>query len=189
MVRRLEGESIRDSILAVSGRLQSRLGGPSEEVFLTPFMEGKGRPGSGPLDGDGRRSIYIKERRNFLSPMMTAFDMPTPFNTMGNRGTSNLPAQALILLNDPFVVQQAHVWARRVLVDKALSASDRIRRMYPSRPLPGHQATRNLTDDLAFLDSQGESLGVKPGERLTNEQSWADLCHVLFNVKEFIFIN
>ena len=51
--------------------------GRSVEVFLTPFMEGRGRPASGPLDGAGRRSIYIRLRRNFLPPLMTAFDMPT----------------------------------------------------------------------------------------------------------------
>ena len=187
-VRRLEGEAIRDSILAVSGRLDLRLGGPSEDVFLTPFMEGRGRPRSGPLDGDGRRSIYIKVRRNFLSPMMMAFDMPTPFNTMGNRGTSNLPAQALILLNDPMVVQQSHVWASRVLADQTISSRERIQKMYLSafaRP----PSDEELTDDLAFLDSQAEALGIKPADRPTNEQSWSDLCHVLFNVKEFIFIN
>jgi len=190
LVRRLEGEAIRDAILAVSGRIDLRMGGPSEEVFVTPFMEGRGRPGSGPLDGAGRRSIYIKVRRNFLSPMMTAFDMPTPFNTVGDRGTSNLPAQALILLNDPMVVEQSRVWARRVLVDKnaATSARDRIRRMYLSafaRP----PSDEELSDDLAFLDQQAAALGVKPEERMANEQAWADLCHVLFNVKEFIFVN
>jgi cytochrome c553 len=190
LVRRLEGEAIRDAILAVSGRIDLRIGGPSEEVFVTPFMEGRGRPGSGPLDGGGRRSIYIKVRRNFLSPMMTAFDMPTPFNTVGDRGTSNLPAQALILLNDPMVVEQSRVWARRVLADKnaATTAQDRIRRMYLSafaRP----PSDEELADDLAFLDQQAAALGSKPAERMANEQAWADLCHVLFNVKEFIFIN
>jgi hypothetical protein len=188
MVRRLEGEAIRDAILAVSGRLDLRVGGPSEEVYVTPFMEGRGRPGSGPLDGAGRRSIYIKVRRNFLSPMMMAFDAPTPFNTLGDRGSSNLPAQALILLNDPMVVQQSHVWARRILADKTLSSRDRIGRMYLSafaRP----PSDEELADDLAFLDAQGESLGIKPADRPANEQSWSDLCHVLFNVKEFIFVN
>ncbi|HEX3997842.1 MAG TPA: PSD1 and planctomycete cytochrome C domain-containing protein [Pirellulales bacterium] len=188
LVRRLEGEAIRDAMLAVSGRLDLRMGGPSEEVHLTAFMEGRGRPGSGPLDGDGRRSIYIKVRRNFLSPMMTAFDMPEPFNTVGNRGTSNLPAQALIMLNDPLVVEQSHVWARRVLAGQGLSPRERIRRMYLAafaRP----PSDAELADDLAFLDSQAESLGIKPADRPTAEQPWADLCHVLFNVKEFIFID
>ena len=47
-------------------------------------MEGRGRPGkSGPLDGNGRRSIYVEVRRNFLSPMMRAFDTPVPHSTVG----------------------------------------------------------------------------------------------------------
>ena len=112
-LRRLEGEAIRDAMLAVSGRLNPKLGGPSVPVHLNEFMEGRGRPASGPLDGDGRRSIYIGVRRNFLQPMMLAFDTPIPFNCMGRRNVSNVPAQALILMNDPFVVEQAKVWAQR----------------------------------------------------------------------------
>jgi len=48
-------------------------------------------------------------RRNFLSPMLLAFDTPIPFSTMGRRSLSNVPAQALILMNDPFVQEQARV--------------------------------------------------------------------------------
>ncbi len=82
--------------------------GPSVPVHLTAFMDGRGRPApSGPLDGDGRRSIYLAVRRNFLNPMFLAFDAPVPFSCMGRRNASNVPAQALILLNDPLVVQQA----------------------------------------------------------------------------------
>ena len=74
-------------------------------------MEGRGRPGrNGPLDGNGRRSIYIEVRRNFLSPLMRTFDTPQPFSTVGRRNQSNVPAQALILLNDPFVRQQTDLW-------------------------------------------------------------------------------
>ena len=73
-------------MLAVSGRLDRTLCGPSVPVHLTPFMDGRGRPGSsGPLDGDGRRSLYLDVRRNFLSPMILAFDTPIPFTTMGRR--------------------------------------------------------------------------------------------------------
>ena len=103
-IRRLEAEPIRDSILAISGQWNRSVLGPPVEVFLTPFMDGRGRPGgSGPLDGNGRRSIYTKIRRNFLSPMMLAFDSPIPFATVGRRTISNVPAQALILLNDPYL--------------------------------------------------------------------------------------
>jgi hypothetical protein len=56
-VRRLEGEAIRDAILSVSGRLDPKMFGPSVPVHLTDFQQGRGRPGSGPLDGAGRRSV------------------------------------------------------------------------------------------------------------------------------------
>src|SRR5690606_2159389 len=82
-------------------------------MHLTPFMEGRGRPAeSGPLTGNARRSIYIAVRRNFLSPFMLAFDTPTPFSTMGHRNSSNVPAQALILMNDPLVAHLTQAWAK-----------------------------------------------------------------------------
>jgi hypothetical protein len=114
--KRLEGEAIRDSLLALSGRLDSKQFGAPVPIHLTSFMDGRGRPGtSGPLDGDGRRSIYISVRRNFLSPFMLTFDSPVPFSSMGRRNVSNVPAQSLILMNDPFVVEQAKRWAERAL--------------------------------------------------------------------------
>src|SRR5207248_3721436 len=101
-------------MLAVSGRLDSRMYGPGPLPYLTPFMVGRGRPGSsGPLDGDGRRSVYLNVRRNFLNPMFLAFDYPVPFTTMGKRTVSNVPAQALTLLNNPFVTQQGKLFAER----------------------------------------------------------------------------
>src|SRR5262249_19083019 len=78
-VKRLEAEAIRDSILAASGRLDLKLEGPGVLPYLTEHQVGRGRPASGPLDGNGRRSIYLQVRRNFINPMFTAFDYPTPF--------------------------------------------------------------------------------------------------------------
>ncbi len=119
-VRRLEGEALRDAILAVSGELNPRMEGESVPVHLTEFMQGRGRPKeSGPLDGDGRRSLYIKVQRNFLTPLLTAFDYPPPATTVGHRNVSNVPAQALILLNDPFVIEQARHWAQTYACDFA----------------------------------------------------------------------
>ena len=113
-IRRLSGESIRDTLLCLSGRLDRTSYGASVPVHLTSFMTGRGQPSqSGPLDGNGRRSIYLESRRNFLSPFMLAFDTPIPFSTVGRRNVSNVPAQALILMNDPFVAEQAEKWANR----------------------------------------------------------------------------
>nr|MDQ3331023.1 DUF1553 domain-containing protein [Planctomycetota bacterium] len=177
-IRRLEGEALRDAMLAVSGELDPRLGGESVPVHLTEFMQGRGRPkDSGPLDGDGRRSLYIKVQRNFLTPMLSAFDYPPPATTVGRRNVSNVPAQALILLNDPFVIDQAKLWARQVPAEPSLSTEDRITRLYEaaySRP-PSAEET---TTAVAFLEARSE----------TDEQAWTDLCHVLFNGKEFVFV-
>jgi hypothetical protein len=182
-VRRLEAEAIRDAMLAVSGRLDRAMEGPGVMPHLTPFMLGRGRPSvSGPLDGAGRRSVYIAVRRNFLTPMFLAFDYPIPFTTIGRRSVSNVPAQALTLMNNPFVVQQAETWARRVLAE-AGSPTERVARMYVAAfgrpPTDGETA-----DALAFLEEQGRQY-----RRADDPRAWADLCHVLMNVKEFIFVN
>jgi cytochrome c553 len=183
-IRRLEAEVIRDAILAVSGRLDLKMYGPSVMPYLTPHMAGRGRPTtSGPLDGDGRRSIYLGVRRNFLTPLFLAFDYPVPFTIIGRRSVSNVPAQALALMNNPFVVQQAENWARRVLADPALTPAERVTNMYVTafgRP----PEESELAEALAFLDEQGKGYGQAGDLR-----AWADLGHVLFNVKEFIFLN
>jgi hypothetical protein len=175
-VRRLEGEAIRDAMLTVSGRMDPAMFGPPVEVYLTPFMEGRGKPGgSGPLDGAGRRSIYTAVRRNFLPPMMLAFDTPMPFSTMGRRSVSNVPAQALILMNDPFVIDQARLWAKRVLAEPGKTSRQRIDAMYQAafgRPASETEVQRGM----AFLAEPGEG-------------AWAEYAQVLMNTKEFIFLN
>ncbi len=185
-IRRLEAEAIRDAVLAVSGRLDPTMYGPSVPVNLTPFMTGRGRPGkSGPLDGDGRRSIYIALRRNFRSPMMTAFDAPVPASTRGRRHRSNVPAQALIMMNDPFVIEQAGVWARRVLSDEPLASTERIdvmfRQAFARRP-----SIEEREAAFEFLRQQASAHG--PDESSQSETVWADLAHALLNTKEFMFI-
>jgi hypothetical protein len=183
-VRRLEAEAIRDAVLTVSGRLDPTLYGPSVMPYLTPFMQGRGRPDrSGPLDGDGRRSLYIGVRRNFLTPFFTAFDYPVPFTTIGRRTVSNVPAQALAMMNNPFVVEQAGVWAKRTLAEPGLTPEQRIGRMYLtafSRPPTAAEVSR-LT---AFLHEQDRLYG-----KTDDLRSWQDLCHVLYNLKEFIYID
>jgi hypothetical protein len=183
-VRRLEAEAIRDAFLAVSARLDATVGGPSVPVHLTPFMVGRGRPGvSGPLDGNGRRSIYIAVRRNFLTPMFVAFDYPTPFSTMGRRSVSNVPAQALTMLNNPLVVQQADLWAKKMLAEPGLSAQQRVRKIYEtalSRP----PTPSEFAETLAFMQEQARVYG-----REDDPRAWADFAHVVFNLKEFIFVN
>jgi len=182
-LRRLQSESIRDALLFVSGRLDPKMYGVSVPTYLTAFMEGRGRPGKGPLDGNGRRSVYLSVRRNFLSPFMLAFDTPSPFNAVGRRTTSNVPSQGLILMNDPFVVGQAALWGKKLL--KQYSDTDsRIQSLYESAfSRPPSKLEMDAT--LAFLSEQAKLHGVSPDHELP----WKDLAHAIINTKEFIFLN
>ena len=184
--KRLEGEVIRDALLAVAGRLDYTHGGPPIPIHLTPFMDGRGRPpASGPLDGDGRRTIYIAVRRNFLSPFMLAFDTPSPFSSMGRRTSSNVPAQALILMNDPFVNMQVEHWAERRRQpaaggQPAPSPSAQVEWFYLSGLGRWPTATETQLAE-AFVERR-LSQGVSPVD------TWRDVAHALVNTKEFIFL-
>jgi len=94
-IRRLEAEAIRDSILTLSGKLDSTLYGESA------------------ASGDSRRSIYVKVIRNALDPFLTTFDLPVPFSARGKRDATNVPAQSLTLLNDSKVIDWSRSWALR----------------------------------------------------------------------------
>ncbi len=186
--RRLQGEAIRDSLLALSDRLDAEVFGPPVPIHLTTFMQGRGRPGkSGPLDGDGRRSIYVAVRRNFLSPFMLTFDTPAPFSSMGKRNVSNVPAQALILLNDPLVVELARDWGKRALESisdhEGDAKAERITWMYVSgfgrRP-----AKQELDAATAFVETQAS----KRETTTEDPDIWASFAHALVNTKEFIFL-
>jgi hypothetical protein len=173
--RRLPAEAVRDAMLAVSGRLDPAMFGPPVPVSLDGFQDGRGKPKDGPLDGAGRRTIYLSVRRNFLSSMLLAFDFPQPFTAMGRRSVSNVPAQALILRNNPFVHEQAGVWGRRSLAQPG-PVAERIRTMFLAafaRPA----AEEEIADAAAFLEELG-----------SDTAAWQALAHALFQAKEFILV-
>jgi len=173
-LRRLEAEAIRDSIFAVSGTLDRTFGGPS--IFVPHKMKGMLtnaiEPPSGPIDGARRRSIYLSAWRNFPSTFMDLFDKPPQMNSFGKRDVSNVPAQALTLLNDPFIAEQAAVWAERMR-KSVLAHEQRVVHMYReafSRAPTADELRRAL-----------ELVGDDP-------KGWDDLALSLFNVKEFIYV-
>ncbi len=183
-VRRLEAESIHDALLVVSGRFDPKLCGPPVPVHLTEFIVGRGRPDkSGPLDGGGRRSIYTATLRNFLPTMMLAFDFPTPFSTVGRRNVTNVPAQSLVMMNDPFVREQASVWAARLLRETPNATADaRITWIFETA------CTRPPTADETQLSlaSVDELRQLHPGE--PESAVWSEFCHALLNANDFIYL-
>jgi hypothetical protein len=182
-VQRLEGEVIRDAVLAVSGKLNRTMSGPSVTPHISRYQDGRGKPKSGPFDGDGRRSIYIQVRRNFLTPMFLAFDYPLPVSTIGTRGSSTVPSQALLMLNNELVAQCARAWAKSVLAAES-DARKRVERMYETAfaRAPEDWETE---ETIAFTRKQEALLA---GKADAAELAWADLCHVLMNSPEFIYV-
>ncbi|MBL8733621.1 MAG: DUF1553 domain-containing protein [Planctomycetes bacterium] len=184
-VRRLEAEAVRDALLAASGRLDATCFGPSIELPHSDQIEARGRPrASGPPDGDGRRSIYLAMRRNFMPPMLQAFDLPTPFATVGARSVSNVPAQALTLANDTFVHTMCERLGQRVL-DEAGTADDRLTRCYLLLlGRPPDATERRLA--LAFVGDVAVAT-TDLGAGFADPRSWAALAHALVNSTEFSY--
>ncbi len=184
-VKRLEAEIVRDAMLAVSGRMDEELFGPSVGVYITPFMDGRGKPQSGPLDGLGRRSIYLQVRRNFLNPMFQAFDYPTPFTSVGRRSVSNVPQQALALMNGALPAELAKNWAHATLNDPMLTSTEaRIGRLYGAA-FARKPSADELAAGQAFLLEQQKLYETTSSD---DPRAWSDYCQVLLNTKEFIFI-
>ncbi len=186
-LRRLEAESLRDAILSVSGNLDSTLFGKSVPVHITSFMNGRGKPGrSGPMDGEGRRSIYVEMRRNFLDPFMSAFDRPIPFTTFGKRTVTNVPAQALILMNDPFIHNQAAVMVKK-MNEKGISGfTARIQWIY-QRAFSRNPSEEEIISARSFYESLKKKHQGKD-KKLLDEMIWKDFIHTHFNLKEFIYL-
>ncbi len=188
-LRRLEGEAIRDSLLMVSGQLNRIQFGPSVPTYFTPFMGDRMwvKNPSGPLDGDRRRTIYMETRRNFLSTWMLTFDLPLPDTTVGLRNRSNVPGQALALMNDPLVQQLANAWARESLKQSGLSHRERIEQLFLgalTRPPREAEVDRMLT----FVQTQATARDLSSDAGQLDPELWADACHVVFMMKEFIHV-
>lgn len=187
-VRRLEAEAIRDGILVTSESLNDSLYGPPVATYLTDFMQGRGRPSaSGPLDGHGRRSIYLEVRRNFLEPMMTTFDRPIPFSTFGKRDVTNVPSQSLIIMNDPFVALQAETMAKKLLAVKELTFEEQISWIY-MRAFSRKATSEELEKAEEFMTMLKN---MQTSTELESEKEvalWKQYCHSIFNLKEFMYL-
>ncbi|MEX0728760.1 MAG: PSD1 and planctomycete cytochrome C domain-containing protein [Planctomycetaceae bacterium] len=185
-MRRLEGEEIRDAILAVSGRWDETLFGPSIEPFRTAEDHAK-RLLIGPLDGNGRRSIYTEVTLMEPPRFLALFNQPIPKFTTGRRDKTNVPDQALALLNDPFVVGMAEFWSTQLMTDGATSAAERAERMFAkafARP-PRPDETARLVH---LVEKSAEIRGANAESLLECQPAWQDAAHAIFNLKEFIYV-
>lgn len=185
-VRRLEAESIRDSMLFVSGCLDPSLFGPPINPYRTAEDPAK-RLFSGPIDGNGRRSLYTKMTLMEPPRLLALFNQPIPKLTTGKRDVTNVPDQALALLNDPFVVEASRRWSEALVKDDSTTPEIRAAKMF-ERAL-GRPAVEEEVDRLIRLVRQSASLRGKSSEPLMDcAVAWQDAAHAIFNMKEFIYV-
>ena len=187
-IRRLEAEAIRDAILAASGELKPDMYGPSVKTYYAHESgRAKGDKEKGPLDGDGRRSVYLEVRRNLRHPFLEVFDVPKPATTRGQRDVTNVPAQSLTLMNSPFVIEQAGKWAGRIVKDGNADPRRRIEQMF-LEALGRAPSSVDLDEAQTFVAELAAEHDVAADRIMSDRQVWRDFGQALFNLKEFIYI-
>ena len=170
-VRRLDAEAIRDSMLAISGRLDTAMFGAS--------LEGNSAP---------RRSVYLRVQRNNPNLFLEVFDAPKPYTTLGRRDSTNVPAQSLALLNDPFVIDLAKQWAAALIrYNPDASPEMRVQTMFTAA-LGREASADELSRSVAYLATLGKMHAVEPAQLATSERVWQDFAQSVFNLKEFIYV-
>ena len=185
-MRRLDAEAIRDSMLSVAGRLDGTLGGPPIDPNR-PSEDAAKRLFSGPLDGDGRRSLYLKMTMMEPPRFLALFNQPIPKLTAGRRDTTNVPDQALALLNDPLVIALARHWSERIVEDDAVTPEQRAQQMFVTALLrpPTSEETARL---VKLARRSAELRGASPDGLMQFQPVWQDVAHAIFNLKEFIYV-
>jgi mono/diheme cytochrome c family protein len=164
-LQRLDAETLRDSLLATSGKLNDKMFGEPVPVMadeVGQFVVGKenlnaGRPqGVIPLGGEEfRRSIYIQARRSRPLSVMSAFDAPTMEPNCQQRNSSTVAPQSLLLLNNKFVMEQSEAFAQRVRKEAGESPEDQVRLAW-RLAMGTTPEQETLTGLVAFLDQQSE---------------------------------
>lgn len=183
--RRLEGEAVRDAMLACAGTLNRRTCGPP----VVPRLDGQELTGlfdagsKWPITRDARehtrRSIYLLQRRTFVHPILAAFDAPDAMASCQARQTTIVPTQALALLNSPLARTQCAAFARRLLAEAGPDCDALAARAWLlafGRPIRDGERAQAVT----FLKRRN-------AEPL--ETALADLCLALFNANEFIYLD
>ncbi len=173
--QRLEAEALRDAIMTVSGGIDLTVGGPPVFPHVPQELLLAARNGYWENQGDGpevwRRSVYVFRRRSLSFPFFETFDLPDQNQTAAARNVSTVATQALTLMNNEFVLNQARLFADRLEraapgdVDRQIDLAYRIALTRPPAP---------------------EEAEIARG--LVSSQSLVDLTHVMLNLNEFLYL-
>jgi hypothetical protein len=170
--RRLEAEAIRDGMLAVSGALDTRMGGPG---FYLHHVQEENVMHYFPKDsfgtGEFRRMVYLFKIRQEQDAIFGSFDCPDGNQVIPQRSRSNTPLQALNLFNSPFVLQQATLLAQRLRDEAGASAASQAGRAF----------------QLAFARNP-DAFERSASAAMIEGEGLEAFCRALFNTSEFLFV-
>ncbi len=185
--RRLEGEEIRDAMLAVSGALDRSMGGEHPFPPQNTWGFTQHRPFIDVYETD-RRSVYVMTQRIRRHPFFALFDGPDTNASTGARGTSTTPLQALFMMNDPFVHAQAKKFAARLLAERADDGA-RIERAWQLAfgRAPSAAERREAESFLGGVRGALKKSGMPEGDVAT--QAWESYARVVLRTNEFIYVD
>jgi hypothetical protein len=170
--RRLEGEAVRDAMLAVSGELNEAIGGPSFRPFKVTVFNSHFYELTDPLGPEyNRRTVYRMNVNSAKAPLLDAFDCPDPSVKMPRRSTTTTPLQALALMNNSFVLRQAKHFAGRVPREAGSEVAAQVAWAY--RLALGRKPTPREAER---------------AEKLVREHGLESLCWALLNSSEFLYL-
>ncbi|MBO0697405.1 MAG: DUF1553 domain-containing protein [Zavarzinella sp.] len=181
--RRLDGEAIRDAVLSVAGELNPKGGGPSVYPELPAEMKASAAAWSVSPDAAerNRRSVYVYVKRNLRYPLFSAFDAPDRNEACSRRFETTTAPQALMLLNDKLYAEHARRFAERVTAEAGTDRDAEIEHAY-LLALARRPTTDERTAAKRFLDTQSKKAGGP-------KEAFADFCHALLNLNEFVYVD
>jgi hypothetical protein len=179
-LRRLEGEAMRDAVLAVSSTLNAQQFGPPVPMVRS----GDGEVNTSNDANGNRRSIYLQVRRSQPLTFLQLFDQPVVETNCTRRETSTVASQALTLLNSDFMTRNAAAFADRVLKDSPADPAGRALLLTFGRP----PTDKEITLFAAFIEQQTQQ-HAKSQSAEARRRAVADLCHMLLSANEFAYID
>ncbi len=190
--RRLEAEVLRDSMLVLSNKLNKEMYGPGIYPRIDPDIINTGSRPRWPLDAKDnhetfRRSIYIFVKRSVLLPLVEVFDCPVTVVSSPNRATSTVSPQALALMNNEFVLEQAKFFAERVATEAGADVTKQIARAFQIA-LHRNPSKQEQDWSLNFLKSQTAGYTERKQERPA-AAALRDFCHAMMNLNEFLYVD
>ncbi|MDB5385275.1 MAG: Planctomycete cytochrome, partial [Planctomycetaceae bacterium] len=185
--RRLDAEAIRDTLLMLSGNLDSKPAGPHPFPPQSEWKFTQHNPFKAVYDTN-HRSVYMMTQRIQRHPYLAIFDGADPSTSTGKRSTSTTPLQALYLLNDPFVHEQSRGFAARLIRDRNDDVS-RLKRAYllALSQSPNSDELAASETFLKTVRTELQAAGIAADQ--LEQQTWQALTRTLFRLNEFVYVD